>query len=137
MINDITMRYETGLDKLEKEYFDKINEFLKTFSLKEVCIMVIEDYNGRNNCVFRNFIYNNDCEIVCHFYDIYSKDEIYNYIISHYDVKGKTITKTLINESDIQHILEKYYQYSNDCNTIYAENGKFYKVLEKQTDIEL
>ena len=84
--------YYSECDILENEFFEKIENFRKSFSLSEVSQMVIEDYNGRNNCDFKDFVYKY-CEITNDFSDIYTIDEIYNYILKNYKVNIKTIEK--------------------------------------------
>lgn len=133
--------YYSECDIVENEFFEKMENFRKSFSLSEVSQMVIEDYNGRNNCDFKDFVYKY-CEITHDFSDIYTIDEIYNYILKNYKVNGKTIEKVLINNEDILEIIKKYenYFYNNpNCNypKIILENDKFYKIYEHQTDIKM
>lgn len=140
MEKDLLQYYYNECNILENEYFEKIENFRKNFSLSEVSQMVIEDYNGRNNCNFKDFI--KYCEITNDFSSIYTIDEIYNYILKNYKINGKTIEKVLLNNEDIFKIIKQYEDYfynDSNCNypKIILENDKFYKIYEQQTDIKM
>ena len=80
--------YNSEYNKLQNEFNKKIEKLQNSFSLKEVCNMIIEDYNENYKDISFDEYFKQECCLVDDF--SYTDNEIYNYIRKNYKFDYKT-----------------------------------------------
>lgn len=119
--------YKNEKEKIIINHDNKIKELQKSFSLKEVCNIIIEDYNENYKYITFDEYFKEECNLIND--SLYREEEIYTYIRENYKFIENKKEKELLN-IDIVKILNEYNDYFglNDikCNEIIIENNNLY-----------
>lgn len=129
--------YKNEIEKINNDCNNKIEKLINEISLKDVCKMVIDEYNlekREKSILF--FIENGYSEVLEYFSEKYDYNEIYNYIEDNF--KEKTIKeKKKLEINEILDIINSYNDIiiENDedeslYNNFIYENGNFYGIKE-------
>ena len=123
--------YNSEYEKLHNEFDKKVEKLQDSFSLKEVCNMIIEDYNENYKDISFNEYFENECSLIEDF--SYTEKEIYKYIKEDCKfVENKEIEKELLDINVVLNILNEYNDdYGIDdieYDKIIVENNHFYTI---------
>ena len=114
--------YKNEIKKINNECDNKIEELINEVSLKDVCKMIIDEYNSEKRkeslLIFIEYGYS---EVLEYFSEKYDDNEICNYIKENF--KEKMIEEK--NKLDFNKILDIINSY-NDIITEYDENKSLY-----------
>ena len=121
--------YNSEYEKLHDEFNEKVEKLQDSFSLKEVCNMIIEDYNENYKDISFDEYFEHECSLIEDF--SYTEKEIYNYIRKNYKfIESKEIEKELLDINVILNILNEYnddYGINDiEYDKIVVENNNFY-----------
>lgn len=129
--------YKNEINKIQDDYDNKVGKLLNEVSLKDVCKMVIDEYNSEKRkeslLIFIDYGYS---EVLEYFGEKYDYNDVYNYIEE--NSKEEMIEeKKKLEINEILDIINSYNDtiIENDeneslYNNFIYENGNFYGIKE-------
>ena len=136
--------YKNEIKKINNECDNKIEELINEVSLKDVCKMIIDEYNSEKRkeslLIFIEYGYS---EVLEYFSEKYDDNEICNYIKENFkekmlEEKNKLdFNKILDIINSYNDIITEYDENKNLNDNFIYENGNFYGIKEYyKTNIE-